>query len=346
MRAALLGALVLAQAALAAQDAAFFARAEAAITRDEDFLRLHRGYLAYLEAHPALRDAERAWWDAVIEPTVGAAFSRFDEAVMGDATAEAALDAAYDLIARDQKVRSAVESLQRIEFTQRGAESMLADALRALRADPDLARRLIAQGGAVGGLAQPMRQFADYLGGQPDLVDELGGIFGALGEAPLAGSRLVPWWQQLNTTGAAATAYIELARVFAVAPRRFWAWHARELAWAEDAQARDWARYLYRRARRVDGLGEGYVHYLRALFAVEGRAAQAEAAYEKERGAFTAFPPKIAPPTLAPLPAAPTVESTPRPFALGVPRTGVRPARPQMPTVPKLEMRTYKRPPR
>lgn len=346
MRVALLWAVLLVPA-LAAPTAkpeageVFLRRVETVLKSDPEFFAWHRGYLAYLDARPDLLSAERAWWDVAIEPSMGASIEVFDEALLGDSTATAGLNAFYDLLARDPALRAETEALQRVEFTERDRRAVVTPALQALRADPDLALRLFQGDMDLGDLAEPIQAFAVMLQQRPGLVKELGDAFGALGAAPLVQTRLLPWWQSLAQKNTVASAYAGLAARFAEAPRRFWAWHARELAWAEDAQARDWARYLYRRARRLPTMGEAYVHYLRGIYARDGARSAAEARYEQAVGDVAVFPPLPAPPVLAPKTLPPTegdnTALTPR--APGRPERPKPPTPPRMPERPTLEMR-------
>jgi len=320
---------------------AFLRKAEAAMQADAEFFAWHRGFVDYLDAHPALLSAERAWWDVATEPTMGGAARAFDEALLGDPVATSGLDAFYDLLARDPDLRAQAEALQRVEFTERDRRATVAPALQALRADPDLALRLLSGDMDSSAMAEPLQAFARYLAQRPGLAKELGDAFGALGAAPLAQTRIFPWWQQLTQDGGVAAAYARLAERFAEAPRRFWAWHARELAWAEDAQARDWARFLYRRARWIPGMDDAYVHYLRALYARDGARPAAEARYESTAMAAMAFPPLPAPPTLAPKIVPPPNDDAMRltPRAPERPAPPMAPARPTMPERPTLELR-------
>ena len=166
---------------------AYFTRTETALAADKDFLALHRGFVAYLQAHPDVAQAERAWWDALIEPTMGAAATQFDEALLGDPTAADALDAAYDLLAREPALREQVDALQRIEFTQPGKRELVSDGLRALRANPDLALR------SLSALNAP----EDAQGAVTDFLGYLRARQGATIKQSLQKvSR--PWWQRLH----------------------------------------------------------------------------------------------------------------------------------------------------
>lgn len=323
---------------------AFLRRAEAVMLEDTAFFGLHRGFLDYLDARPALLAAELAWWDVLIEPRMGAAAAGFEEALLADPTATAALDAYYDLLARDPAVRESVDSLQRIELSERTQRNLVAPAMEALRADPDLALRLLQGGLDTDLLGAPLQAFGRLLQSRPALAQELGAAFGAIEQAPLTQTRLRPWWQQLVQRGGVPTAYAALSARFAEAPRRYWAWHQRELGWAADAQARSWARHLYAQARRVPGVGDAYPHYLRALYARDDARGVAESRYDAQGIVATAFPPLPAPPTLAPkirdAQADAPERLTPRmPERPDLPKS---PARPTEPTRPTLEMRKAK----
>lgn len=330
----MLAALACAALLLGADDTRLLAQVERDIAADAEFLGLHRGFMAYLEAHPAIRDAEMAWWDAASAPALAQAAARLDETLRGDAEATALLDGFYDELARDGELRDAVEGLQRVELTERGARDFMGEALRVLRAEPDLALRVLNGGAPEEGIADAVRTLTGYLGKNPALSTELLGLFQRVASAPLSRARAVPWWQTLAGESDTAKAYTGVVSEVAAQPGKFWAWHQREVAWAADAQARDWIRYVYRRARR-EGLGEMYPRYLRAQFARPERLAATEARFAREHGPAPAFPPTLAPPRLMAL----ATSEAPRKTDARVPRVPERPARPARPEVPRIEMR-------
>lgn len=330
----MLAALACAALLLGTDDTRLMAQVERDIAADAEFLGLHRGFVAYLEVHPAIRDAEMAWWDAASSPTLAQAEARLDESLREDAEATALLDGFYDELARDGELREAVEGLQRVELTERGARDFMGEALRMLRAEPDLALRVLNGGAPEDGITDAVRTLTDYLGKNPGLSTELHGLFRRVASAPLGRTRAVPWWQTLAGESGAAKAYAGVVSEVSAQPGKFWAWHQRQVAWAEDAQARDWMRYVYRRARR-EGIGEVYPRYLRAQFARPERLDATEARFAQEHGGAPAFPPTPAPPRLMALP----TEETPRKQDARVPRVPEKPARPTRPEVPRIEMR-------
>lgn len=316
MRALALGLLLAVSAGAQPRAAAPDPAGVAAILQADPELRAnHEGYLAFLARHPAIAKAERDLTALMRLPGVYPELVRFDEALHADPGAEARFDRHYDRLARDPGIRRAVESAYRLEFQARG-NRRLAEPLAWFRANPDTALRFLRRPESVRPVPEAVYNALNDLRDRPQLLSELGDAFEALLAQPGGRTDVLPWWSDVAAPP---------PMPFQDQPHRFWVWHQRHLAFAEDAHARTWARWWLRKTRRVAGLGYAYTHYLGTLD--EGHAPDPDAAW----------PPPQAPPDLPKI----QPEDAPSP----APRGGVvRPPRPERPPRPAVTRPEVPRP--
>jgi hypothetical protein len=331
------------------------AKVENALAADESALQQHRGFLAYLDAHPDFAQAEMNYLALATLPSVYPRLVQFEESLQRDPAAELQFDRYYDRLARQPALRGAVEQLQRIEFGQRDGGDAFGQAMAYLRANPDTALRFLQRPGAVSPTPDALYPVVGYLQSRPELRAELGGALEGFLQQPDATTDVVPWFGKVLQQGAALTPPL------IDSPNRHWAWHQRNLAQAADAQARAWTRHWYRVTRRTSGLGYAYLQYLRQLREQPTRARAAEARWIAEAGEVPAWPPAPAPPELPVLkdaasdvpaartgdgrvqrpekPARPEVKRPPRPEMPEAPRKPTRPAKPVVvrPAAPSSE---------
>lgn len=322
------------------------AKVEAALSADAALLEQHRGYLAYLDAHPAFAQAESNYLELATLPSVYPRLVQFDESLQRDPAAELQFDRFYDRLVRQPDLRGAVDQLQRIEFGQRDGGDAFAKAMAFLRANPDTAMRFLQRPGAVSPTPDALYPMLNYFHSRPELMAELGGAFDKFVRQPEASTDAVPWFGQVFKQAETFTPPL------LESPNRYWAWHQRNLALAADAQARAWTRYWYRLSRRTEGLGYAYLQYLKQLREQPARAHEAEARWAVQAEHLPVWPPAPAPPELPKLddaakdaPAPRTYENRPgrpeRPERPEVARPPV-PARPEMPVPPTKPTRPPK----
>ena len=317
------------------------------LTQDSELRAQHDGYLQYLAAHPDFAEAEKAWWALERDPAFRAADLAFDESLQQDIEAQTKFDRYYDRLHADATAKGHVDALSRMAFDPGDLLPIFSDVLR----DPRAALEQL-QGTVTGDIPDALAPMLDYLGEHPEVLNELAGSVQGLLNDPLSAARVTPWWTQAaQTAQGAGAAYAALTRYFAQRPEAFWDWHRRNLALAADAQARDWIRYWHRKVRRTPGLAGPYYAWLETHLELDTPHRQHASTTSQK---VDAWPPKTAPPELAPiavaipgdLDAAPGIETgtrpnTPRPTRFQVQRptrptsraTG-RIARPTPPTPP------------
>ncbi len=331
-------------------------RVEQALEKEPAFLRIHRGYRAYLQANASMSRAEEAWLDLTLFKELNRLNAEFDEALQRDVEAQALFDQFYDQLNRDPALRSSMESLQRVEFNEakpaKFTEQPFSQALDTLKANPDLAMRFLSKPDRVKTAPKALTSYLDYFKDHPELLKELLDAFTGLTSNPLAQTRVFPWWQGLSTFDErSGGAYGKLMEYFLHKPQHFWVWHQRHLEWARDAQARTWLRYWHRTVRRAPALREDYYPYLRLLRQFPEGENQIEHQWASQYGPVDPWPPKENPPVLlhfqfpadsqgpkspkmpvAPKPEKPTLRRSEQAPAPDV----QRPEKPRMPTMPSM----------
>ncbi|MBI1319300.1 MAG: hypothetical protein GC168_10210 [Candidatus Hydrogenedens sp.] len=247
------------------------------------------GYIAWLEAHPRERAAETEWLKLAAIPDYYPLAVRLDEWLVKEPDAADAMDAYYEAVERDDALRQRVERFERASLDQRKLGDAWSDNQWLLRANPELAMRLFSgevKPGESNDALEPLLR--DGLQGA---LSSLFGAFDALNADPLAQTKAFPWWRQAlileQESGGLMSA---LSRHYAAHPTRFWVNHRRELALAEEVQARDWIRWWHRTLRRTP---VDYAAYLKALSGRRWKDAAGGDAAE--------WPPKTAPPPIQPM---------------------------------------------
>lgn len=313
---ALLGCLVV---AVSVTPSATADPAEILLGDDAELIALHQGYVSWMAAHPDVAAREDPWLGLMTLHGFREVAVPFDEALVESPEATRAQDAFYTHLADDPAARDQVERLARVVMQTPNALIAGQAALTWLQANPETARRFLQNPALVTPMPEILAPLKNADRAFPEWWTLFETAFRAVEEAPVSYERVFPWWQQAaRLDDDHAAAYTNLALNFARFPDRFWVWHRRELALAEDAQARNWIRYWHRKLRRSDVDLPAYYAALRTLTPVVDDAVE--------------WPPKTDPPALA----AYTEKA-----AEG--KKGY-PKRPERPIVERPEMRQPKRP--
>lgn len=314
---------------------------------DQALLAQHRGYVSWLAAHANTAAREDAWVGLMTLLTFRDFAAPFDEALVRSPVAAHAYDTFYTHLAANPEDRTRVERLARVVMEVPENLPGRQAALTWLQANPETARRYLQDPMLVTPIPEALSPLRNAAREFPDWWGLLGEAFEAVEEAPEAYARIVPWWRQaLKVDDDHTAAYTNLVLHFAAYPNRFWVWHRREVALAEDAQARNWIRYWHRLLRRSEVDLRAYYQALRGMDVM----AIAATYEEGER----AWPPKTDPPALGPLrkfqtrdttrPVEPTRPGVERPATRGPARPSIaypdRPAAPQRPARPTVKEAT------
>lgn len=339
-------------------------RVEQALKKDPELLREHRGYLVYLQANPSMARAEEAWLDLTLFTEVNRLNTEFDEALQKDVEAQALFDQFYDQLGRDPSLRTAMESLQRMEFSEakpaKHAKQPFSEALDTLKANPDMAMRFLRNPDQVKPTPKALASYLDHFKDYPELLTELLDAFNGLTSNPLAQTRVFPWWQSLSAFDTrSGGAYSRLMGYFLHEPRHFWVWHQRHIEWAKDAQARTWIRYWHRAIHRNPALHDEYYRYLRLLRQYPEAGTNTERLWAPQYGPAPSWPPKENPPLLlryqrpqdSNTPKSPQMPVTFKPDKPSLKqsdrlkRPGIqRPEKPAMPSMPDMPSKPEKPP--
>lgn len=334
---------------------------ENTLEQEKTSLEAHRGYLRYLADHPGIARAEEAWLELNMQTGFAAADRVFDETLNDHPEAQRLFDQFYDQLARDQDLRRAVESIQRVELTEKAAgpsraandaaPAPFSAALQYLRAHPDTGLRFLENPQRVKPTPDALLPLLDHFKQHPEILQELSSAFQQISDNPLAQLRLFPWWKQISGLDEQSqAAYETLLAEFLQHPNHFWIWHQRYLALAADVQARAWIRYWHRQVRRTPGLGDNhaYLAYLQKMRRQPESAARAEKRWAGAFGPPPAWPPKESPPLLSYLPRNKSMEPVEkkkvrmpafeRPEKPSIPR----PQKPVMPNMPAMPQRPAK----
>lgn len=292
-------------------------------------LAQHRGYLAWLEKHPAIASAEEAFTALMLTRGFSLPASRFDETLVQFPDSATRMDAYYAFLAGNSDARMAVDDLHRFEFAHRSSQDTWGAVLAHLRAEPDNAMTFLENPRWVKPIPEVLQPLADAARKGEPAVERLRADFQTLHNNAEVHLRVIPWW---NTAYSAAnpvgTAFAGLSAHFRQFPHRFWVWHRRELALADQPEARAWIRHWHRLVRRTDGLDGAYWAYLDALRRQPELGEAAEKRWQNEHGETLPWPPEGSPSTLTPLWTPPDGRpSVKRPE----PRAIEKPARPEAP---------------
>ena len=193
----------------------------------------------------------------------------------------------------------AVDDLHRFEFAHRSSQDTWGAVLAHLRAEPDNAMTFLENPRWVKPIPEVLQPLADAARKGEPAVERLRADFQTLHNNAEVHLRVIPWW---NTAYSAAnpvgTAFAGLSAHFRQFPHRFWVWHRRELALADQPEARAWIRHWHRLVRRTDGLDGAYWAYLDALRRQPELGEAAEKRWQNEHGETLPWPPEGSPSTL------------------------------------------------
>lgn len=306
----------------------------------------HRGFMAYLSAHPPLANALEAVLPIERHPVLRELMWAFDERLADDAELDRLFQTYCSALASDDSLRDAVDAVYRFDLDNES----LQPALIPLRGDTD---------GAVRFLRNPAKPATPELyplkaafKQNPELRTDLLEALSAVNKLPAARDGVFPWWRKVAVEeDGGSAAYRRLVTALADEEQRFAAWHAAQIELARDAPARSWILYWNRRVRQQPVLADHYSFYLDIVRRRPDYSAAAIDAWEKELGPAPSWPPDAPAPTLAgppkPRPSGLTKQDL-MPKSPGRPEAGkplpkmpdmpVAPIRPEKPGKPKPEL--------
>ena len=273
-----------------------------ALESNPELLAQHRGYLEWLERHPAIATAEEAFTSLMQSQGFSLPVNRFDESLVRYPDAGLRMDAYYRLLADDAEARLAVDNLHRFELAKRREPETWTPALDYLRANPDTALTFLEDPRWVKPLPEALVPLANAARRDDPAVLRLRTAFQTLHDNAKAHLSLFPWWETLyGRESDIGETFEPLKAHFRQYPHRFWVWHRRELAMAQNVNARAWLRHWHRLVRRTEGLGQAYYAYLEMLREQPELRADAESRWRKQFGEPVPWPPEDTPPTLTSL---------------------------------------------
>jgi len=292
----------------------------------------HRGFLAYVSAHPQLGSALEAVRPLERHPAFRELLIEFDNSLVRDEQLDRTFEDFYGALAADEALRDAVDSVYRVELS----EPALREAFIDLLGDVDASLRF---------LVNPARPappgsypFKAAFKQNPELRGELLDALNALHKMPAAHTAVFPWWQKVaEGRGSVCRPYVRLAGELAGRPQRFWAWHGAQIELARDAKARQWILYFQRRVRQTPVFSQSYDVYLDIIRRRPDYAKAALDKWESDLGPAPAWPPDSDPPVL-PIPPPAKEEVSPKKPA----RPDVKKPVPRMPQMPDMPTRPSK----
>jgi len=290
----------------------------------------HRGFLAYVSAHPQLGSAIEAVRPLERHPVFRELLIEFDNSLARDKQLGQMFEDFYAGLAADKTLRDAVDSVYRVELS----EPPLRDAFIDLLGDVDVSLRFLANPARPAPLG--LYPFKAAFKQNPELRSDLLDALNTLHKMPAAHTAVFPWWQKVaEGRGSVCRPYVRLAGELAGYPDRFWAWHGAEIELARDAKARRWILYFQRRVRQAPVFSQSYDVYLDIIRRRPDYAKAALDTWNSDHGPAPAWPPDSEPPEL-PIPPAATDPASPKKPARPEAKKPVpqMPRMPQMPTMP------------
>ncbi|MCX5771544.1 MAG: hypothetical protein NTZ09_14925 [Candidatus Hydrogenedentes bacterium] len=292
----------------------------------------HRGFLAYVSAHPQLGSAIEAVRPLERHPVFRNLLIEFDNLLARDEDLDRTFEDFYAALAADEYLRDAVDSVYRLELS----EPSLREAFVDLLGDVDASLRFLANPAkpAPLGLYPFKAVFKQNAALRGELLDTLN----SLHKMPAAHTSVFPWWQKVaEGRDSSCRPYVRLTAELAGHPQRFWAWHGTQIELARDPKARPWILYFQRRVRQNPVLGQSYNVYLDIIRRWPDYAKAARDKWDSDLGPAPAWPPDADPPAL-PVPVAAKEEAAPKKPA----RPEVKKPVPQMPRMPDMPTRPTK----
>ncbi|NIA13795.1 MAG: hypothetical protein GWP08_06905 [Nitrospiraceae bacterium] len=318
---------------------------------DAELVAHHRGYLAYLDAHPEAASAEEAHSDLTTTTGYRGAVWGFDAALWNNPAVQDRFDAYFERLATDAGLRRKVGALYRVEFGDPKLRRNHGGAMAYLRAHPAQALRFLDHPSRLRPTPDSLRGLYGYLSNHDSVREELRACFEQLDQEAAAHVDVYSWWALLAPgKGETAERYEALTAHFARYPHHFWVWHRRNTALARDPSGRDWIRYWNRRVRHATGLGARYAKYLKVLRRRPELRRAAETEWQREHGGAPSWPPATPVPELpAPLekknakekkrgrmtidgPRKPNTPTISKPSATATPKKPRAPKRPKSPS--------------
>jgi len=198
-----------------------------ALQSDTGLANHHRGYLAYLEAHPEFAAAEDVYSDLTTLSGFRGVVWAFDEALQRAPGQQDRYDRFCAALVKHEGVRTAVEALQDLEYRERILRRDGSAGLRYLRARPDEAIRFLERPRRLLPVPEPLRPLRSALDRDRDLRDELLARFRALDRHAAAHADVFPWWRTPGEDGGLADSHRRMRDYFARRAHQWSAWRRR-----------------------------------------------------------------------------------------------------------------------
>ncbi|MBI5091054.1 MAG: hypothetical protein HZB26_01260 [Candidatus Hydrogenedentes bacterium] len=309
-----------------------------ALQSDSELLKLHRGYTAYLDAHPDVAQLESAYATLSRTAGFGVVAQAFDEALGNDSESERAYSKYSAFLSANTVARSLVEGLNSVNIGGDAESGVANEALGFLRANPDAALSALTSPEAIKKAPEALRPLLAKIQADPRAQQQLLQGFQGLQQIPGAKENVYPWWQTAQANPSVGPRSQELERYLAGHAERDNLWHTRNAALAATPDVRTWIRYWHGRVQRQPVLARHYWDYLDYMKTHAEEMKEITAGWEQRYGPAPKWPPEGTPPAMKPLrvnsdrqvpDAAPRAKSS---HAHQVQRPTVpRPARPQRP---------------
>lgn len=263
----------------------------------------HQGYLKELARRPDLAETETAWWQASGNRELRNLAARFEEALANDNTAQYRFNGYFESLNRSPELRQAVENLVRTELAHVRDHPALSGALQFLRANSDIALRFLENPRQVRPLPEPLEPAYAAFEAEPRWTRSLFEAYDRIAQFPDAHLTVFPWWRQqaaLENAGQDGNANLDAALYGH--SQQYWLWHLRNLNLANHEEVAPWIRYWNRLIQRDTDLAREYGPFITRLIQNPELLREHLASLQESGPAGSApWPPKTAPPTLAPL---------------------------------------------
>ena len=316
-----------------------------------DFIDMHRGYLAYLAAHPEMAAAEEAYADINSQVRFRALSDAFDDALLADEARRTLYDQLCESLATNEKVRHAMDHAWRVIFEDKTLLRQYPNETLWLLGHPDKVLKLLDHPERGGVTPREFLRLKLHLKVHARLSKNLYEALQILDGDTLAHTHVFPWFAALanessavpggareGMRGAVREAYQQLLGYFAEYETHFWIWYRRAIALAADPHAAEWIRYWRARVRGSMSLAPVYDDYLKTLRQYPEVKKEAFSTWEKVRGAAPAWPPEGHPPTYIPQRNTAAGKSPVVPPRIEEPRVPLLPHEPERPSVQRPEM--------
>ncbi len=222
----------------------------------------HEGYQRFLDGHPEVAQAERAWTGLLASERFRPLVQDFEDALERDSEAVGKFDAFYDTALQNPALLSSIASLQPLPQPSPTPQS-------GTNLQADLLRR---QSQILGSFGESTEEEEDAPGSISSLLSaaqqnpEISAQLQSIAQPsamPNAGPAQA-WWSlvlQLDARGGGA--YRRLASYFIQTPTDFQCWHQRNLALSKQPHARSWIRYWHALVRENPELKNTYYTFLK-----------------------------------------------------------------------------------